>query len=240
MRKFGHSQLHAVNEEQKTTDAMNFGTAAHYMLVEGEQIYNQEVAVLMGSPYTKAYKENKADMLERYDCVIKEIEDTHIKGMKANIIDEADMYLQAEGKLPEASFFWYEDKILCKCRPDLICPPFKGLHKPGEIYVVDYKTTKSCDPKEFADSVKYWGYDMQAAWYRRGMEKAGYSVKEFAFVAQEKVPPYASKVFVITDEQMDKAWDKMQVFLDAYNKYLDDGKTTIYNSDNIVTLDLEE
>ena len=39
---------------------------------------------------------------------------------------------------------------------------------------------------------------------------------------------------------MDKAWDKMQVFLDAYNKYLDDGKTTIYNSDNIVTLDLEE
>ena len=81
---------------------------------------------------------------------------------------------------------------------------------------------------------------MQAAWYRRGMEKAGYSVKEFAFVAQEKVPPYASKVFVITDEQMDKAWDKMQVFLDAYNKYLDDGKTTIYNSDNIVTLDLEE
>ena len=239
LRKFGHSQLHAVNEEQKTTDAMNFGTAAHYMLVEGEQIYNQEVAVLMGSPYTKAYKENKADMLERYDCVIKEIEDTHIKGMKANIIDEADMYLQAEGKLPEASFFWYEDKILCKCRPDLICPPFKGLHKPGEIYVVDYKTTKSCDPKEFADSVKYWGYDMQAAWYRRGMEKAGYSVKEFAFVAQEKVPPYASKVFVITDEQMDKAWDKMQVFLDAYNKYLDDGKTTIYNSDNIVTLDLD-
>ena len=240
LRKFGRSQLHAVNEVQKTTDAMNFGTAAHYMLVEGEQAYNQEVAVLMGSPYTKAYKENKADMLERYDCVIKEIEDTHIKGMKASIIDEADMYLQADGKLPEASFFWYEDKVLCKCRPDLICPPFKELHKPGEIYVVDYKTTKSCDPKEFADSVKYWGYDMQAAWYRRGMEKAGYSVKEFAFVAQEKVPPYASKVFVITDEQMDKAWDKMQVFLDAYNKYLYDGITTIYNSDSIVTLDLED
>ena len=35
LRKFGHSQLHAINEEQKTTDAMNFGTAAHYMLVEG-------------------------------------------------------------------------------------------------------------------------------------------------------------------------------------------------------------
>ncbi len=240
LRKFGHSQLHAINEEQKTTDAMNFGTAAHYMLVEGEVVFNQEVAVLMGSPYTKAYKENKADMLERYSCVIKETELNHIKGMKENIIDEANMYLQADDKLPEASFFWYEDKVLCKCRPDLICPPFKGLHKPGEIYVVDYKTTKSCDPKQFADSVKYWGYDMQAAWYRRGMEKAGYNVKEFAFVAQEKFPPYASKIFIITDEQMDSAWENMQIFLDDYNKYLDTGKVSIYNSDSIVTLDLDE
>jgi exodeoxyribonuclease VIII len=240
LRKFGHSQLHAINEEQKTTDAMNFGTAAHYMLVEGEVVFNQEVAVLMGSPYTKAYKENKADMLERYSCVIKETELNHIKGMKENIIDEANMYLQADDKLPEASFFWYEDKVLCKCRPDLICPPFKGLHKPGEIYVVDYKTTKSCDPKQFADSVKYWGYDMQAAWYRRGMEKAGYNVKEFAFVAQEKFPPYASKIFIITDEQMDSAWKNMQIFLDDYNKYLHTGKVSIYNSDSIVTLDLDE
>ena len=240
LRKFGHSQLHAINEEQKTTDAMNFGTAAHYMLVEGEVVFNQEVAVLMGSPYTKAYKENKADMLERYSCVIKETELNHIKGMKENIIDEANMYLQADDKLPEASFFWYEDKVLCKCRPDLICPPFKGLHKPGEIYVVDYKTTKSCDPKQFADSVKYWGYDMQAAWYRRGMEKAGYNVKEFAFVAQEKFPPYASKVFIITDEQMDEAWSKMQGYLDDYNKYLDTGKVSIYNSENVVTLQLEK
>ncbi len=240
LRKFGHSQLHAINEEQKTTDAMNFGTAAHYMLVEGEVVFNQEVAVLMGSPYTKVYKENKADMLERYSCVIKETELNHIKGMKENIIDEANMYLQADDKLPEASFFWYEDKVLCKCRPDLICPPFKGLHKPGEIYVVDYKTTKSCDPKQFADSVKYWGYDMQAAWYRRGMEKAGYNVKEFAFVAQEKFPPYASKIFIITDEQMDSAWKNMQIFLDDYNKYLHTGKVSIYNSDSIVTLDLDE
>jgi len=240
LRKFGHSQLHAVNEVQKTTDAMNFGTAAHYMLVEGEEVFNQEVAVLMGSPYTKIYKENKADMLERYDCVIKEVELNHIKGMKANILDDCNQYLQADGKLPEASFFWYEDKILCKCRPDLICPPFKTASVPGEIYVVVYKTTKSCDPKEFADSVKHWGYDMQAAWYRRGMQKAGYKVKEFSFVAQEKLPPYASKVFVITDEQMDNAWKRMEVFLASYNKYLDDGETTIYNSDSIVTLDLED
>ena len=48
------------------------------------------------------------------------------------------------------------------------------------------------------------------------------------------------KVFVITDEQMDKAWNRMEVFLDAYNKYLKDGITSIYNSDSIVTLDLED
>ena len=61
--------------------------------------------------------------------------------------------------------------------------------------------------KEFAGSVRKYGYDIQAAWYKRGMEKAGFKVREFVFVAQEK-SVYAQKVFRMTEELMDKA-DKM-------------------------------
>ena len=35
VRQFADSQVHAIEVEQETTPAMNFGTAAHYMLVEG-------------------------------------------------------------------------------------------------------------------------------------------------------------------------------------------------------------
>jgi hypothetical protein len=72
------------------------------------------------------------------------------------------------------------------------------------------------------------------------LEAAGYRVKEFVFVAQEKKEPYASKVFKITDKQMDLAWIDMSEYLEGINKILKGGKPTIYNSPNIVTLDFDE
>jgi hypothetical protein len=203
IRAFGKSQLHAVEKVQETTPAMNFGTAAHALLVEGEEEFNNTVAVVMGSPYTNANKELKKEYEERGLTVIKEAEMTAIKGMKEHMIEEGNIYLNAEGKVAEASFYWYEGEVLCKCRPDVICPPVQSPYPDNAICVVDYKTTQSCDPVEFAYSVKKYGYDMQAAWYRRGMEKAGFKLDEFVFVAQEKVYPYASKVFIISEEQIE-------------------------------------
>jgi exodeoxyribonuclease VIII len=171
-------------------------------------------------------------------CCIKENEYKDIMAMRDHMIPEGDMYLNGDGKVAEPSFYWYEDKVLCKCRPDVICQP-RGPHKPHEIVVVDYKTTYSCSPEYFKESVLKYGYAEQAAWYRRGMEAAGYSVKEFVFVAQEKKPPYASKVFIITDKQMDVAWEIMNTHLENIKRCMKGNKPTIYNSPNIVTLDLE-
>tara|TARA_R110002020_G_scaffold331514_2_gene547017 strand:- start:53 stop:889 length:837 start_codon:yes stop_codon:yes gene_type:complete len=239
VRKFGESQIHAVETEQETTPAMNFGTAAHYMLVEGEAVFNDNVGVIVGSPYTKVSKDLKQDFIDRGLVVINEKDYLSIEGMVSNIIPEADMYLNGEGKIAEASFYWYEDDVLCKCRPDVICNP-QGPHQDFEIVAVDYKTTYSCSPESFLESVLKYGYAQQAAWYRRGLEAAGYKVKEFVFVAQEKKEPYASKIFKITDKQMDKAWLDMKDMLESYKKYLKGTKPTIHNSPNIVTLELEE
>ena len=65
VRKFGESQLHALELEQETTSAMNFGTAAHSLLVEGEDAFTRDVGVIVGSPYTKVSKELKQDILDR-------------------------------------------------------------------------------------------------------------------------------------------------------------------------------
>ena len=216
---------------------MNFGTAAHYMLVEGEAAFNDNVGVIVGSPYTKVSKDLKQDFIDRGLVVINEKDYLSIEGMASNIIPEADMYLNGENKIPEASFYWYEDDVLCKCRPDVICSP-QGPHQDFEIVAVDYKTTFSCSPELFLESVLKYGYDQQAAWYRRGLEAAGYRVKEFVFVAQEKKEPYASKVFLITEKHMDEAWIEMSESLESYKKYLKGTKPTIHNSPNIVTLDI--
>ena len=46
LRRFKQSQLHAMQEVVEQTPAMVFGSAAHSLIVEGEDAFNNEVAVL--------------------------------------------------------------------------------------------------------------------------------------------------------------------------------------------------
>ena len=236
IRRFGESQLHAIEHQQETTPAMRFGTAAHSLLVEGQEAFDKEVWVMSGSPYTKAYKEEKAEH-ESYDrIVLHEDVASTIFSMKDKMIYEGNAYLDAKGKVAESSFYWYEDDVLCKCRPDLICPPLDNPNSKDEIVIVDYKTTQSVEPYTFAKSVKKFRYDLQASYYRRGMEAAGYKVGSFVFVAQEKTYPYASKVFRMTKEQMDFGWSIMETYLEDFKEYKKGKPLSIYNSANVIDL----
>jgi exodeoxyribonuclease VIII len=236
IRRFGQSQLHAIEHKQESSPNLKFGTAAHALIVEGQEAFDKEVRVLTGSPYTKAYKEEKAEYEEQGFIVLKEDDVNLIQSMKDSMVYEGNAYLNAKGKIAEASIYWYEDDVLCKCRPDMLCPPLKEPNSDNKIVIVDYKTTVSCEPFAFNKSVKKYGYDMQAAWYRRGLLMAGYDVEDFMFIAQEKVHPYASKVFRITKEQIDFGWTMMESYLSDYKEYQKGKPLTIYNSANVVDL----
>ena len=236
IRRFGQSQLHAIEHKQESSPNLKFGTAAHALIVEGQEAFDKEVRVLTGSPYTKAYKEEKAEYEEQGFIVLKEDDVNLIQSMKDSMVYEGNAYLNAKGKVAEASIYWYEDDVLCKCRPDMLCPPLKEPNSDNKIVIIDYKTTISCEPFSFNKSVKKYGYDMQAAWYRRGIQMAGYDVEDFVFIAQEKVHPYASKVFRITKEQMDYGWTLMEQYLNDYKEYQKGKPLSIYNSPNVVDL----
>jgi len=236
IRRFGQSQLHAIEHKQESSPNLKFGTAAHALIVEGQEAFDKEVRVLTGSPYTKAYKEEKAEYEEQGFIVLKEDDVNLIQSMKDSMVYEGNAYLNAKGKVAEASIYWYEDDVLCKCRPDMLCPPLKEPNSDNKIVIIDYKTTISCEPFSFNKSVKKYGYDMQAAWYRRGIQMAGYDVEDFVFIAQEKVHPYASKVFRITKEQIDFGWTMMESYLSDYKEYQKGKPLSIYNSPNVVDL----
>ena len=236
IRRFGQSQLHAIEHKQESSPNLKFGTAAHALIVEGQEAFDKEVRVLTGSPYTKAYKQEKAEYEEQGFIVLKEDDVNLIQSMKDSMVYEGNAYLNAKGKVAEASIYWYEEDVLCKCRPDMLCPPLKEPNSDNKIVIIDYKTTISCEPFSFNKSVKKYGYDMQAAWYRRGLLMAGYDVEDFVFIAQEKVHPYASKVFRITKEQMDFGWTMMESYLSDYKEYQKGKPLSIYNSPNVVDL----
>ena len=51
IRRFSQSQLHALEEVIEPTPAMNFGSAAHSLIVEGEGAFFTDVVTITGSPY---------------------------------------------------------------------------------------------------------------------------------------------------------------------------------------------
>jgi hypothetical protein len=246
IRRFGQSQLHAFEEENETTPAMKFGTAAHSLIVEGEEAFVNNVVCLTGSPYTNANKELKKEYEGRGLTVITAQEKDTLYSMKEALIPEGIKHLSAdEGEYPsmfnspfERAIFWWEQDLLLKVKSDVLRYPVNMPHKSNSIILVDYKTTADCSVKGFTSSIRKYQYDLQAAWYKRGFEKAGFNVVDFIFVAQEKKKPYASKIFRMSHTDMDSGWQRMESLLTEYNAVLNGKETTIYNSPSIVDIDL--
>ena len=72
---------------------------------------------------------------------------------------------------------------------------------PGVI--TDYKTAASADPGAFARAAASFGYHMQAAWYVDLWRDVGEDIERFAFIVQEKTPPYLVEVIELDEEALD-------------------------------------
>ena len=244
IRRFSQSQLHALEEVIEPTSAMNFGSAAHSLIVEGEGAFFTDVVCINGSPYTNANKLLKQESLAKGLTVINEKDKDTIYSMKGSLVPESSAYLNPDKDFPqvldspyEVSLYWYEQGLLCKTRADVVLNPFDMPQGNNSVVLVDYKTTSDCSVRGFTNSVRRYSYDLQAAWYKRGFEAAGFQVHDFVFVAQEKKVPFANKVFKMNHTDMEVGWNYLSEYLEEYNKVLNGQQKTIYNSPNVVELD---
>ena len=246
IRKFGRSQLHALREEVEKTPALRFGSAAHSYIVEGENVFNNEVACISGSPYTNANKQLRADYEARGLTVITVEERDRIIDMSNSLLPEAYKMLNPdEGDYPgafespyEQAIYWYEKGLLLKVKSDVIRKPLNHPHASNSVILIDYKTTADCSPKGFTSSIYKFDYHLQAAWYKRAYERAGLKVEGFAFVAQEKKIPYASKIFWISNADMDKGWVYLDRLITEYKAVVNGASPTIYNTPHQVNIDI--
>ena len=244
IRRFSQSQLHAFEEVIEPTPAMNFGSAAHSLVVEGEGAFFSDVVTITGCPDTNSNKALKQESLAKGLTVINEKDKDTIYSMKNSLVKEARAHLNPEKEYPstldspyEVSIYWYEQGLLCKTRADVVLNPFDKPQPSNGIVLVDYKTTADCSIKGFTNSCRRYSYDLQAAWYKRGFEAAGYQVVDFVFVAQEKKTPFVNKLFKMNHTDMEVGWNFLSDYLEEYNKVLNGQAPTIYNSPNVVDLD---
>ena len=205
---YRHNQEHPQDE----TPALLFGAAQHKMVLEPDDFDTEFVVQPDGMDRrTSAGKAAYAHFIEcvKGRRIITEKQYLQILEMVAALKQNETAWQLLRGGEHEASFFWVDQAtgIQCKVRPDVI------TNYNGRPYIIDYKTTESCADGHFEASCRRYGYKLQAGMYCEGMFQQMYQDYGFAFVAQEKDAPYASRVYICDEDFINEGHDIFREYL---------------------------
>lgn len=181
----------------KTESAVfDLGNCAHQILLEGKPILD-----VVGLVEADSWRSKDAQALRdeyRANSLIpllgKDFDNvkTMVDQARAQMLEHhADPALLADGK-PERTLVWEEGGVTCRARLDWL--------RDDNTIVDDLKTSTSADPNWWARKPLYdYGYDLQAAFYLRGVKAVTGTDAQFRFIVVEKKPPYC--VTVIQPDQ---------------------------------------
>ena len=210
-----HFRYHMDNKEPQTP-ALLFGSAAHKYILEHHEFYEEYAVVPQVDRRTKAGKE----IIETFkhdhqnQTWIDHDDMMEISQMREALYGNAEIaqILNAEHRT-EVPFIWIDDETgeICKCKADII------TELDGVPYVIDYKTTISCEDGSFERSAHKYGYFFQAAFYLEGINKCTMEEHRFAFIAQEKTPPYLPRLWRCNDSYIEQGRVKFRELLNEYH-----------------------
>lgn len=173
-------------DKSKTKKCFTIGTGAHDMVLQPDKFdVNNFTLPHDFNGRTKAGKELKASIESQgKNCMT--YEEGHTIRKMAKAVREHDFagnaFINGEA---EIAIFWVDEEtdVWCRAKPDWLPKSLK--------LVPDYKTTRDASPKGVEKAINDYLYNMQHAWYKRGIEKVfGKEPEKFFFVFQETSEPY--------------------------------------------------
>lgn len=186
--------LYHLNEPEIGSQALIFGQAAHKWILEPDT-FDDEVAIL--PEINRRTKEGRA-LYEAFQAendgktIITADDFDIIRDMKEALYTDPDIReLLENAKATEQAYVWTdaETGIRCKVKADMI------TELDGQPIILDYKTTASCADGAFERSCRKYGYDFQSGMYTEGVNISTLEAHGFVFLAQEKEPPYAPRLY---------------------------------------------
>lgn len=212
-----HTPMHlkyALDHPHEDSPAFAFGRAAHKYILEKNEFFDEFAVAPQCDRRTKEGKQIYAEFVADAEGkeVITSDEYLQIQEM-SEAIDNYPLARQLLTGEVEQSFWWNDTETgeCLKCRPDCI------TEYEGKKYIVDYKTTDSCQDGHFERSVRRYGYKFQAGFYREGLFNSTFDEYGFVFVAQEKKAPYAVRVYFCTDEFINEGYEQFRNAVNVYH-----------------------
>lgn len=227
IRKSPAHYLYKVTHPEEPTTALLFGTAAHKYILEPETFWDDYIELPKIDRRTKAGKEEYVRIIDSGKTPISSDDLEVIRDMTAVIKSHptaAKLLLTGDHEVP---IEWTDETTgePCKCRPDVI------TEIDGETWIVDYKTTTSCMPGAFEKACRVYGYKLQAGMYSEGVFCDTFKDCRFAFVAQEKTPPYAVRVYKCDEGFRLEGQDLFHELIGIYHECKESGEWPGYEDE---------
>lgn len=126
---------------------------------------------------------------------------------------------------PEVSMFARDEEtgVLRRGRVDWL----------GDRIVSDYKTAVSANPDDFGRVAMNFGYAMQAPWYLDMLRDLGHDAQAFAFIVQEKDPPYLVSVVELDNDALEWGRARNRLALQMFRDCTEAGTWPGYLADDL-------
>lgn len=107
-----------------------------------------------------------------------------------------------------------------------------------DTVATDYKSAASVEPGSFAAAVARYGYHQQAAWTLDLLADLGHPADAFAFIAQEKEPPYLVEVYDLDEDAIARGRELNRRALERFRDCMDSDLWPGYTAREFTTLSL--
>jgi hypothetical protein len=215
-----------LNPDYEPTEDSKFdlGSAAHAYLLEGE---DKRCIIEADDWRTKGAKEQRdeARIAGLFPLLAKQADAVKLMAATAKqaILDCSDFGYTLVDGLPEQTVVWKDKNgVWCRSRLDWLSNDRK--------VILDYKTTTSANPDDFGRKVIQMAYDMQAAFYCRGIKAVTGVDAKFVFLVQETEAPYVCSFVGMPPAFMELGADKVQAAINLWSECLSTKKWPAYSN----------
>lgn len=191
------------------SENFDMGKAAHALTLNDPQRF---VIIHADNYKTSAAKKARDDARQQNKIPILESRWTEVHAMvrsgraQLSIHEDAQDAFSPGSGTPEVTLIWQEDGVWCRCRLDWL------FHAYERRPFYDYKSTgESANPDDWERIFWRLGYDIQCAFYRRGIRAVlGIENPTFDFVVQEVSAPFALSVVGVPSAVVEMADRKVE------------------------------
>ena len=212
------------------TDAMEFGTAAHTVLLGS----GPDLVVVDAKDWKKKDSQDEriaARARGQIALLPHEFERVHAMARALRRHPLAASLFDPDRGFPEQSLFWRDEPtgVMLRARFDWLPESVKG-HR---LVIPDYKSAASIDDESIAKAIQNFGYHTQADWYSAGAAALGLAESVgFLLVFQLKTAPYLVRVVGIPEITLAIAAGKNRRAIDLYARCTREGRWPAYDADD--------